>query len=576
MNSIYKKYLRKALPIMAIAAIGAGAMGLTSCNDFLDEPVQGNVTDKNYFDTYYKLQAALNATYDILQSDAIQDSDWRFGEATADVMRCTDEGLSSQMGQLINFTFNTSNTLILNRWNIYYQAVHRANQVIYNIDRCRIADNTTDTYRRIRYLYGQAKFLRAYFYFNLVRTFGGVPIRPEEEIVAQTVIPRSSLEECYAYIEKDLREAAIMLPPRFNLGESGKVGSGAAVALLMKVLLQQTTPGVPSEKWDEIVSLGEYFVDGKSYTFDDILHFDKNYEGITWPELRRKLWFKPVEAFQETDYEETLQEPCLPLANAYSYEFKDRNGNPIRYDEQWYSQGEFCKGSIFEINFQESGDGTGGDTNEGTNIWSSMYTPAGNRSTPVLYVTDKLRQVMYGGTDPRDRYMTSQEMTMFDGALVWFGNHTPFKYYTPVADLPAHSDDNAKNRRILRFVEVALTYAEALNETGNAQKALVTLNNWEKVRNTINNSSSLTVAGGYGYLRDKIWMERQRELAYEWERFYDIVRQGRAAECIHTFASEYVNSGRGQYFRKGINEIFPIPQTEIDVSNGVVTQNPGY
>ena len=65
------------------------------------------------------------------------------------------------------------------------------------------------------------------------------------------------------------------------------------------------------------------------------------------------------------------------------------------------------------------------------------------------------------------------------------------------------------------------------------------------------------------------------ELAYEWDRFFDLVRQGRAATVLHNFGRSRYNS-RGLYFRQGVNEIFPIPQTEVDVSNGVVEQNLGY
>ena len=118
-------------------------------------------------------------------------------------------------------------------------------------------------------------------------------------------------------------------------------------------------------------------------------------------------------------------------------------------------------------------------------------------------------------------------------------------------------------------------YAEALTECGDRENALAQLNKCKAQVNTINNSSKLYVAGGYGYLRDQIWQERRMELAYEWDRFFDIVRQGRAAEVLHTFGRSRPNS-RGLYFVKGKNELFPIPQTEIDVSNGVVEQNPGY
>jgi hypothetical protein len=118
-------------------------------------------------------------------------------------------------------------------------------------------------------------------------------------------------------------------------------------------------------------------------------------------------------------------------------------------------------------------------------------------------------------------------------------------------------------------------YAEALNEIGKGAEALEQLNSNKSVVNQINNSSTLYIGGGYGYLRDQIWKEREIEFAFEWDRFFDIVRQGRAKQVLTTFANLHSNK-RGLYFREGVNEVFPIPQTEVDLSNGVVTQNPGY
>ena len=118
--------------------------------------------------------------------------------------------------------------------------------MIANAHRVRLADEEYSSYRDIRYILGQAKFLRALFYFNLVKTYGGVPIRPEIEMVDNLVVPRSSAEEVYAYIEKDLREAAIMLPAKFIDDDAGRASESAAVALLMKVLMYQATPGIPT------------------------------------------------------------------------------------------------------------------------------------------------------------------------------------------------------------------------------------------------------------------------------------------------------------------------------------------
>ena len=120
-------------------------------------------------------------------------------------------------------------------------------------------------------------------------------------------------------------------------------------------------------------------------------------------------------------------------------------------------------------------------------------------------------------------------------------------------------------------------YAEALNECGQGARALTQLNKTKAAANAITSVATLYVGGGYGYMRNQIWLERRLELCFEWDRFFDIVRQGRAASIFKNFASASgTNQLRGINFIEGVNEIFPIPQNEIDISNGVVTQNPGY
>jgi hypothetical protein len=554
-----------------ILAITLGSVALTGCNDFLEQDVQGNNIDKNFYDTRYKLQASLNAAYDILQSDAIQDTDWRFGEALGDHVIGTDEGLSSHMGQLVHFRFNTSNSFIRNRWEIYYKAIHRVNQVIANIDRAQVSTNDYSAYREIREILGQAKFLRAYFYFNLARTFGGVPIRPEVETVDNLVIPRSSREETYAYIEKDLREAAIMLPNRYTSNNSGKASAGAATALLMKVLMYQATPGTMSDKWQEMVKLGDYFVKGSPLTLKEMLHYPENYGDMDWETLRKSLWFKPQELNAETDPYESPESQCPVLLNAYSLKYVDAYGNSLTYDQQFYLQGEFCQGSIFEIVFKESGDGTSGDVNEGGYIFDTLFSA----SSPIYSISDIITKLY--GTDVRRNFTIGHhEYTPdMENTEIGSGHILSLKWYTPIKDRPVYGGDNGKNRRILRFADVVLMYAEALNECGNGGAALEQLNSNKRVVNEINNGTSLYIGGGYGYLRDQIWKEREIEFAFEWERFFDIVRQGRAKSVLQSFSQTRSNQ-RGVYFREGINEIFPIPQMEIDVSNGVVTQNPGY
>ncbi|MBR1518598.1 MAG: RagB/SusD family nutrient uptake outer membrane protein [Prevotella sp.] len=555
-------------------------LSLTACDDFLDKDVLGRATDETYYDTQYKMQSALDAVYDVLQSDSYNDQEWRFGEACADDVLGTDEGLTSQMGQLVNFRFNTSNTWILQRWNVNYKGIHRANQVIANIGKVNISTSQNSAYTAIRNILGQAKFLRAFYYFNLVKTFGGVPIRPEVEDVGNLVVPRSTKEECYAYIEKDLREAIITLPAIYPVEQLGKATRGAAMALLMKVLMYQATPGVPSQKWEEMKQFGEYFIDGKPMTIQQVLKYDGSED---WEALRQRLWFKPQNLLTESDpYEKPetsldyISGAYSPMVGVYSLAYQDyygaalHNGDKYSYVYQWYGDGEFCRGSVFEVVFKESADGSSGDTNEGAGI---EFFDVG---TVKIYCTNDIATKLFG-TDVRRQYLIAHQTTTPDGEI-WQGGEgrqVSLKWYTPKKDKPKFAGDNGRNRRVIRYVEVVLMYAEALNECGDREGAIKNLNLCKAQVNTINASTKLYVAGGYGYVRDQIYEERHMELAFEWDRFFDIVRQGRAAKVLHTFGANRYNS-RGLYFRQGVNELFPIPQTEIDVSNGVVEQNPGY
>lgn len=164
--------IKKSLRITFVSvALVVGSTLLSGCNDFLDQEVLGNNTENNFYDTRYKLQSALNAVYDVLQSDAYQDTDYRFGEALGDNV-LGDEGLSSDQGQLAHFRFNTSNSVILNRWKIEYKGIRRANQVIANAHRVHTTTNDYSAYREIREILGQAKFLRALFYSKLVSANG--------------------------------------------------------------------------------------------------------------------------------------------------------------------------------------------------------------------------------------------------------------------------------------------------------------------------------------------------------------------------------------------------------------------
>lgn len=537
---------------------------LSGCSDFLEKEVLGSSTSDNFYNTTYKLQKALNATYDILQTDMYNDSEWIFGEACGDDVSSAEEGGSSQIGQLVNFKFNTSNEWILNRYQVNYKGISRANQVIANAHRVKLASKDYNAYKDVRETLAQAKVLRALFYFNLVKTYGGVPIRPEIENVNNLVVPRSTKEQVYAYIEKDLREAAIMLKGRYSDTEAGKISSAYALGLLMKVLMYQAEPGVPSAQWEEMVKIGEYFVDGNALTYGAVLKYNPTVEH--WDSLRRRLWFKDRNA---TDPYELPTTNLPVISNLYALNYTSNFNEPMNYFETFAQKGEFCKGSIFEVVFKESADGTAGNLNEGTNVFNNLYYSACVASTSLLSLID--------GDPRRTQVLIKHSEVTPDGERCNIGEnrYACLKWYTLIKDRPQFAGDNAKNRRVMRFAEVVLMYAEALNECGFGERALAQLNKTKLEANKINTSATLYISGGYGFMRNQIWKERRLELCFEWDRFFDIVRQKTATTILHELGKTTIH-GRGRYFIQGVNEIFPIPQNEIDITNNVVTQNKGY
>ena len=403
--------------------------------------------------------------------------------------------------------------------------------------------------------------------------FGAQPVAFTQMNETQAVFAAYD-DESYEYDpERDLREAAVMLPVAYPAAETGKATRGAAVVLLMKVLMYQARPSVESGKWAEMVRLGRYFVDGQPLTVGELLAYDGSED---WEALRQRLWFKPKHLNAEGDPYETADTRLDDISSAYSLEYRDYFGEPLHngdrwaYVWQWYADGEFCKGSVFEVVFKESADGTGGNTNEGAGI---EHFDVG---TTAMFATTAIVSDIFGD-DVRKDYVIHHQGNTPDGEM-WQGGEGRFvslKWYTPKQNKPQYAGDNGRNRRLMRFAEVVLMLAEALNECGDREAALAELNKCKQQVNTINGGTRLYQPGSYGYVRDQIWQERRMEMAFEWDRYFDLVRQGRAPAVLHTFGRSRPNS-RGLYFLEGVHERMPIPQNEIDMSNGVVEQNPGY
>jgi hypothetical protein len=188
--------------------------------------------------------------------------------------------------------------------------------------------------------------------------------------------------------------------------------------------------------------------------------------------------------------------------------------------------------------------------------------------------------------DPRDKYgcLSHNEPLPaedFPDVNVGGQNGSPtflvfVKYWVISTERPSSGSGYVgRNTVLLRYADVLLLYAEALNEMGRTDEAIVYLN---MVRARVKLGAK--AIGPYEMIRDLIYKERRLELAGEYERFFDMVRQGDIYANMQALGSSEtmaIKKGEGaRRFIRYVNEIYPIPKEEIVLSNGVINQNPGY
>lgn len=564
-----------------------GAMFLGSCSDYFDPNLKGNVPENVYYENLNNLRYALNTAYSLMETEKYQRSELLFGEAISDNCWNVQDVTAGEIYDILNFQFNTENSYILERYQVNYEGINKVNQIIRSIPNVKYRNDGTSP-KEIREVYGQAKVLRALFYFNLVKTFGGVSIQPENPELNSLVVKRSSLEDTYAYIEKDLREAILLLrKQRYILTEAGQISAGGALGLLMKVLMYQASPGVElpnvdkQAKWNEVVEIGKYFIDGQDISVSDLLKFDTNYTE-TWDEVAERLFLE----------EGMMPETVLNAQDVVS------SHSLSKFDEIFRISGEFSPESLIEINhYDYSGVGISEEHGWLLNGYIT-YDP----ESSILNVSPTSELKSQFSNDPRELFTISDrsindyyKQDSSNPEIGWFnsGNSLKFcKFYV----FPSEGTAKMRNYVVMRYAEVLLIYAEALNEVGLSREAVDMAN---RVRNRAAdllsasnpNSKYQTISASnfkpldyapYDITRDAILKEKRIEMAGEGDRWFEICRLGIVAERMKYLADNPAveptgqTRVRGKYFKKGVNEIFPIPQKEVFISNGVIEQNFGY
>ena len=471
------------------------AIAFACSDDFVDVD-SNDPNSEDFFNSEADYQSALIAAYDVLQSTYINvmlgeiasDNTLAGGESPVDV-----PGIQ-EIDDMIHTPINAN---LRDIWRWMYGGVNRANYIMEFQDKTDFPNKNA--------VLAQTRFLRAYYYFELVKWFGDVPLAVDQRILfgQQFDIPRTPKAEVYAQIEEDLIFAAANLP--YVQPETGRVTKGAAQALLGKVYLFQ-------DKFSEAAGVLEDLINnGPHDLFTDYsLLFENDYENT----------IESVFEVQYTD-QEGAGFGCLQCSEGnVAVGF-----NGIRN----YSGPLFESGFSFNVPTQEAYDAfEDGDLRRDIAILDIDAWAADTGAT-------------FGTGNEHTGYFNRKYISRQGDSNIGDANLT-----------------NPNNYRAIRFADVLLMAAEALNrggiDDGRAQLYLNRVRTRAGLADVTETGSALTNA---------IYQERRVELVGEGHHFFDLVRTGRAA-------------GEIEGFQSGKHEVFPIPSIEIQLAGNQWEQNPGY
>lgn len=517
-------------------------MLLTSCSDFLDKKPLVNLVAETYYSTEEELNTAALGAYSVMQRENFQLGHYMvWGDDSsddADLGNSRSEAFSwfgSSAMALQNFSLLANNSQSGGYWNQGWALVNDATQLIENASKTEIENKD-------RYI-GEAHFLRAYSYFNFVTQYGGMPIVDHVLTYEEYYTPRSSEEETWAFIERDLKNAIELLPEKWSADNLGRATKGAAMSMLGKAYIYQ-------KKWQEAYDMLKSVESAHYYELEPVYEhvFDLNHQN------GKECIFAIQHSISGTGWSDSNEGSILVF---YEHD-AGLNADDI-------ASGKYPGEVVYEKYM------TG---------WS-MHCPT----------NDLIAE--FEANDPRLTATVIAPNEFYDGHIHYNlssnNRYQSKKYYVPYGSRSKDDQsDQPKNIIILRYADVLLYLAEASNELGLSSEAV---NYLEMVRSRARNSAPAGIGDilpkvevtGKDELRNAIWHERRVELAMEYNRFYDLKRQGRVGEVMQAYYQKYKDvdlngykTTKGRDFVIGKSEVCPIPQRAIDDSRGTMQQNQGY
>lgn len=479
--------MKKIISLVTLASL----LILFSCKkNFIELTPISTISTDELYKTDKDFKDAIIGIYALYQNQ--YQNMWLFGDIRGD--DSWDELVKGTAAAMDNFTINNDDGVINSTWLNYYNIINRANTVLAKIE------GTDASVIKNKDIYmGEASFLRALAYFDLVRIYGDVPMVTSPLSIEESYkTGREKVAKIYdEVIIKDLLFAESNLPEKFTGSDMGRATKGAAKSLLGKVYLTTHDFQKAEAKLQEVTTMGYALLPN----YNDLFDYTKD-------EHHSEYIF-------DIEYEEGIGE-----GNCFTTNFSPKDPATAAFY------------------------GVTGGQNGNNNAPKSLFDifPPGDLRKDITAAN--------GFTDNNGVFHplipTSNDVSTYT------------KKY--MVRLLASCDSRA-NWKVIRYADVLLMYAEALNENGKTNEALTYLN-MVRVRAGLEGYSNLT----QDVARDNIYLERRLELSFEGHRWFDLIRTGRALSVM------------SKYGMKDYMSVFPLPLSQIQLINdpSIFPQNPGY
>ncbi len=402
-------------------------------------------------------------------------------------------------------------------WNDDFNGILRANTVLDKLSAELVPDNTT----RDR-MEGEARFFRAFYYFDLVRYVGKVPIFDHVATPTEALtIPRSPVVDVYTLIISDLQAAISKLPFTYPTTQKGKVTADAAKGILALVYLTRSGPnygiegpGLATSELNQAITLLDEIINGNRYALQ-----------ATYPAV---------------------------------FGYTNENNTEILFDMQSVDPGTTANAGL------------------GTELPSWMYEGAygqkflgfaGGVDGDGPKVPSNSLRSSFEAADTRDDFSILPSYTDLNGNLQ---NRAQFVKFLDLTRKPLIRFNFAINYPILRYADVLLMKAEAILRGGTGTQADV-----DALVKRVRDRAGLTASVWTNVTLDQLLAERRREFMAEGKRWHDLVRTGKVLTAMAAFdATDDVVNKMNAITPNDI--IYPIPFNQLSISPGLYTQNPGY